>query len=56
MNMVDGREKTELYGMYEKGMRGNGTSVMKTFLPDKAFPQRSSNRNESRYSARPFSC
>ena len=33
-NMVDGREKTELYGMYEKVCAEMALPVMKTFLPD----------------------
>ena len=33
-NMVDGREKSELYEVYEAVMRELGLSVMKTFLPD----------------------
>lgn len=33
-NMVDGREKSELYGIYEKIIGELGLEVMKTFLPD----------------------
>jgi hypothetical protein len=33
-NMVDGREKTELYDVYEAVMKELDLSVMKTFLPD----------------------
>ena len=40
-NMVDGREKTELYGMYEKVCAASVSA-------------KKQQRNESRYSARPF--
>jgi hypothetical protein len=33
-NMVDGREKSELYEMYEKVCAQMALPVMKTFLPD----------------------
>ena len=33
-NMVDGREKTELYGVYEQIIAELHLSVLKTFLPD----------------------
>ena len=33
-NMVDGREKTELYQVYEAVMKELGLPVLKTFLPD----------------------
>lgn len=33
-NMVDGREKTELYTAYEKAIAELGLQVMKTFIPD----------------------
>ncbi len=33
-NMVDGREKTELYEIYEKVCAELGLTVMKTYLPD----------------------
>lgn len=33
-NMVDGREKTELYDVYEKVCAENTLPVLKTFLPD----------------------
>lgn len=33
-NMVDGREKSELYDVYEEVIRDLGLSVLKTFLPD----------------------
>ena len=33
-NMVDGREKTELYGVYEEIIRELGLDVLDTFLPD----------------------
>ncbi len=33
-NMVDAREKSELYKVYEKGIGELGLSVMKNFLPD----------------------
>ena len=33
-NMVDGREKTELYEVYETVMRDLHLTVLKTFLPD----------------------
>ena len=33
-NMVDGREKTELYEIYERICAELGLTVMKTFLPD----------------------
>lgn len=33
-NMVDGREKTELYEVYEAVMRDLQLTVLKTFLPD----------------------
>lgn len=33
-NMVDGREKTELYNMYEKVCNQMALPVLKTFLPD----------------------
>lgn len=34
-NMVDGREKTELYGIYEKIISELGLNLMKTFVPDR---------------------
>ena len=46
-NMVDGREKTELYQVYEAVMKELGLPVLKTFLPDtKRFrrEQNASNR------------
>jgi len=33
-NLVDGREKTELYEVYEAVIRDLGLPLMKTFLPD----------------------
>ncbi len=33
-NMVDGREKSELYKIYEKVIDGLGLPVLKTFIPD----------------------
>ena len=33
-NMVDGREKSELYGVYEEIIRELGLQVLQTFLPD----------------------
>lgn len=33
-NMVDGREKSELYDVYENVIKELGLSVLKTFLPD----------------------
>ena len=33
-NMVDGREKTELYQVYEAVMKEPDLPVLKTFLPD----------------------
>ena len=33
-NLVDGREKTELYEVYEKVMKDLDFSILKTFLPD----------------------
>lgn len=33
-NMVDGREKSELYDVYEEVIHELGLSVLKTFLPD----------------------
>ncbi len=33
-NLVDGREKTELYGVYEEVIEKLGFPVFKTFLPD----------------------
>lgn len=33
-NLVDGREKTELYEVYEKVIRELGLPILKTFLPD----------------------
>ena len=33
-NMVDGREKSELYGVYEQVIAELGLKVLKTFLPD----------------------
>ena len=33
-NMVDGREKSELYGVYEEIIRELGLDVLDTFLPD----------------------
>lgn len=33
-NMVDGREKSELYGVYEGIIRELGLQVLQTFLPD----------------------
>ncbi|MDP4201128.1 MAG: ParA family protein [Bacteroidota bacterium] len=33
-NMVDGREKTPLYGAYEKAIAELDVSILKTFLPD----------------------
>ena len=33
-NMVDGREKSELYEVYEAVMKELGLTVLKTFLPD----------------------
>lgn len=33
-NQVDGREKSELYGIYEKVIRDLGLHLMKTFVPD----------------------
>ena len=33
-NKVDGREKTELYEVYEKVCGENGLPILKTFLPD----------------------
>lgn len=33
-NMVDGREKSELYGVYEGVIAQLGLQVMKTFIPD----------------------
>lgn len=33
-NMVDGREKSELYGVYEAVIKDLGLTVLKTFLPD----------------------
>jgi hypothetical protein len=33
-NMVDGREKTELYGVYEQVIAELGFNLLKTFLPD----------------------
>ena len=33
-NMVDGREKTELYEVYEQVIAELGLKVLKTFLPD----------------------
>lgn len=33
-NMVDGREKSELYGIYEAVIRELGLPVLRTFLPD----------------------
>jgi cellulose biosynthesis protein BcsQ len=33
-NMVDGREKTELYEVYEKVIEQLGLQVLKTFIPD----------------------
>lgn len=34
-NLVDGREKTELYEIYEKVISDLGLKVLKTFLPDR---------------------
>lgn len=33
-NMVDGREKSELYGVYERVIEELGMSVLRTFIPD----------------------
>ncbi|NDV97318.1 ParA family protein [Dysgonomonas sp. 521] len=33
-NMVDGREKTDLYGVYEKVINELGLPLLKTFIPD----------------------
>ena len=33
-NMVDGREKSELYRVYEEIIRELGLQVLQTFLPD----------------------
>ena len=33
-NMVDGREKSELYEVYEQVMKELGLPILRTFLPD----------------------
>jgi ATPases involved in chromosome partitioning len=33
-NMIDGREKTDLYECYEKSIHELGLTIMKTFIPD----------------------
>ena len=46
-NMVDGREKTDLYDRYEKVAGELGLNVMKTFLPDsKRFRRESAEDGE----------
>lgn len=55
-NMVDGREKTELYGMYERYAR-NGTSRHEDIpAGQQAFPQRSSNGTKAGIPLDHFSC
>ncbi len=45
-NMVDGREKTELYEVYEAVMKDLHLTVLKTFLPDtKRFRREQSTNN-----------
>lgn len=46
-NMVDGREKTDLYDRYEKVAGELGLNVMRTFLPDsKRFRRESAEDGE----------
>ena len=47
-NMVDGREKTELYDTYEKVFAEHALSVLKTFLPDsKRFRKETANERKA---------
>ena len=52
-NMVDGREKSELYEVYEAVMKELGLTVLKTFLPDtKRFRrEQSSSRDKASFPA-----
>lgn len=48
-NMVDGREKSELYNLYENVIKELGLSLMKTYLPDsKRFRKEMSTEVENR--------
>lgn len=48
-NMVDGREKTNLYDVYEKVAGRAGLNVMKTFLPDSKRFRKESEEDGERY-------
>lgn len=47
-NMVDGREKTNLYDVYEKVAGGVGLNVMKTYIPDSKRFRRESEEDGER--------
>ena len=48
-NMVDGREKTNLYDVYEKVAGRAGLNVMKTYLPDSKRFRKESEEDGERY-------
>ena len=47
-NMVDGREKTGLYDIYDKVMAELGLSALKTFVPDSKRFRREGEKEENR--------
>ena len=47
--MVDGREKTNLYDVYEKVAGRAGLNVMKTYLPDSKRFRKESEEDGERY-------
>lgn len=55
-NMVDKREKTDLYDIYDKVIAGMGLETLKTSLPDsKRFRKEGSEEGDRRFSA-PHCC
>lgn len=48
-NMVDGREKTNLYDVYEKVAGRAGLNMMKTYLPDSKRFRKESEEDGERY-------